>query len=69
VMSEASYHASYDHCTVKYLRQAGVNTTFMKLADSNIRGNAHMLMLEKNNHQIAAAMMGWLGETVRAEKK
>src|SRR5262245_9578054 len=49
VMSEASYHASYDHCTVKYLRAAGVNTTFMKLADNAIRGNGHMRMLEKNN--------------------
>src|SRR5215469_13290392 len=33
VMAEASYHASYDHCTVKYLRQAGVSSvTFMPLA-------------------------------------
>jgi len=68
VMSEASYHASYDHCTVKYLKAAGVNTTFMKLADSNIRGNGHMMMLEKNNDRIAAAMMNWLQETERAEK-
>jgi pimeloyl-ACP methyl ester carboxylesterase len=65
VMSEASYHASYDHCTVKYLRQAGVNTTFMPLAKSNIRGNGHMMMLEKNNDKIADAMMNWLGETLR----
>jgi pimeloyl-ACP methyl ester carboxylesterase len=65
VMSEASYHASYDHCTAKYLRAAGVNTTFMKLADSNIRGNGHMMMLEKNNQQIAVAMMNWLNETLR----
>jgi pimeloyl-ACP methyl ester carboxylesterase len=68
VMSEASYHASYDHCTVKYLRKAGVNTTFMPLAKSNIRGNGHMMMLEKNNEKIAEAMMNWLGETERAEK-
>ena len=69
VMSEASYHASYDHCTVKYLRQAGVNTTFMPLEKSNIRGNGHMMMLEKNNDMIAAAMMNWLGEVFRAETK
>jgi pimeloyl-ACP methyl ester carboxylesterase len=65
VMSEASYHASYDHCTVKYLRQAGVNTTFMPLAKSNILGNGHMMMLEKNNDKIAAAMVNWLDETFR----
>jgi pimeloyl-ACP methyl ester carboxylesterase len=63
VMSEASYHASYDHCTVKYLRQAGVNTTFMPLAKSNILGNGHMMMLEKNNDKITAAMVNWLDET------
>jgi pimeloyl-ACP methyl ester carboxylesterase len=65
VMSEASYHASYDHCTVKYLRQAGVSTTFMPLAKSNILGNGHMMMLERNNDKIAAAMMNWLDETFR----
>ena len=69
VMSEASYHASYDHCTVKYLRQAGVTTTFMRLADRDIHGNGHMMMLEKNNDKIAAAMADWLTETIRAEKK
>jgi pimeloyl-ACP methyl ester carboxylesterase len=69
VMSEASYHASYDHCTVKYLRQAGVTTSFIRLADRGIRGNGHMMMLEKNSDQIADAMMSWLDKTVRAEKK
>ena len=65
VTSEASYHASYDHCTVKYLRQAGVNTTFLPLARRNIRGNGHMMMLEKNSDEIAAAMLEWLDATVR----
>jgi pimeloyl-ACP methyl ester carboxylesterase len=67
VMSEASYHASYDHCTVKYLRQAGVTTTFVRLADSDIHGNGHMMMLEKNNDKIAAVMVNWLTETFRAQ--
>jgi pimeloyl-ACP methyl ester carboxylesterase len=65
VTSEASYHANYDHCTVKYLRQAGVTTTFMPLAKSNIRGNGHMMMIEKNSDEIAAAMLEWLNATVR----
>ncbi|MFC6522866.1 alpha/beta hydrolase [Undibacterium arcticum] len=48
VQSEASYHAPYDYCTVRYLRQAGVeNTTYIKLADLGIHGNGHMMMLEK----------------------
>ncbi|HEY1543302.1 MAG TPA: alpha/beta hydrolase [Xanthobacteraceae bacterium] len=69
VMSEASYHASYDHCTVKYLRQAGVSVAFMPLAKSNIRGNGHMMMLEKNSDRIADAMRNWLDETFRMQVK
>ncbi len=48
-MAEASYHAPYDHCTVAYLRQAGVRTDFIRLADHGIRGNGHMMMMEKNS--------------------
>jgi pimeloyl-ACP methyl ester carboxylesterase len=61
--SEASYHAPYDHCTVKYLQQAGVNPTYIKLADLGIRGNSHVMMLEKNNQEIAAVIAGWLDKT------
>jgi pimeloyl-ACP methyl ester carboxylesterase len=60
IASEASYHAPYDHCTVAYLRQAGVPTTFIRLVDVGIRGNGHMMMLEKNNMAIAGVMAGWL---------
>ena len=70
VTSEASYHASYDHCTFKYLRQAGIaRTTFIPLADRNIRGNGHMMMLEKNSDEIAAVMANWLSDTFRGEAK
>jgi pimeloyl-ACP methyl ester carboxylesterase len=62
--SEASYHAPYDHCTVKYLRQAGINLTFIRLADLGIRGNSHVMMLEKNNNEIAAVIAKWLDQAV-----
>lgn len=58
--AEASYHAVYDHLTVQFLEQAGVHPTFIRLADRGISGNGHMLMLEKNNHAIAALMIDWL---------
>ena len=64
VTSEASYHANYDHCTVKFLEQAGVPVTFIRLADVGIRGNGHMMMLEKNNMAIAAVMAAWLARSV-----
>ena len=65
VTAEASYHAAYDHCTVKFLEQAGVRPTFIKLGDAGIRGNGHMLMLEKNSADIAGVLARWLSKTVR----
>jgi pimeloyl-ACP methyl ester carboxylesterase len=60
--SEASYHAPYDHCTVRYLQQAGVKPSYIKLADIGIHGNSHVMMLEKNNQEIAAVIAKWLDE-------
>lgn len=65
VTSEASFHAAYDHCTARYLRQAGVATDFIRLEDRGIHGNAHMMMLEKNNLQIAGLITTWLGAHVK----
>ncbi len=61
---EASYHASYDHCTSQYLTQAGVKNTFVNLGDVGIHGNGHMQMIEKNNLEIAGFMTRWLEENV-----
>jgi pimeloyl-ACP methyl ester carboxylesterase len=63
--SEASYHAPYDHCTVKFLEQAGVTPSFIRLVDLGIKGNSHVLMLEKNNKDIAAVIAGWLDKTFK----
>jgi pimeloyl-ACP methyl ester carboxylesterase len=59
LVSESSYHAPYDHCTARFLDQAGVKNSFVKLADHGIRGNGHMMMLEKNNLEIAAFLRRW----------
>jgi pimeloyl-ACP methyl ester carboxylesterase len=69
VMSEASYHASYDHCTARYLAQAGVKNTYVRLADVGIHGNGHMMMLEKNNDAIAGVMADWLVKTLPGKAK
>jgi pimeloyl-ACP methyl ester carboxylesterase len=65
LVSEASYHAPYDHCTSKYLKQAGVAHTFARLEQHGIRGNGHMMMLEKNSDEIAAFIERWIRENVR----
>jgi pimeloyl-ACP methyl ester carboxylesterase len=65
VTAEASYHATYDHCTVKFLEQAGVHSTWIKLGEAGIHGNGHMLMLEKNSLEIVDLIARWLSRTVR----
>ncbi|KKY13593.1 hypothetical protein UCDDS831_g08830 [Diplodia seriata] len=58
--TEASYHVPYDWCTVKFLRQAGVTTDHLFLPDIGISGNAHMLFLEENSDETAAAVNDWI---------
>ena len=53
IVSEASYHAGYDHLTSYVLRQSGVEHEFIRLEEHGFRGNGHMIMLEKNNLEIA----------------
>jgi pimeloyl-ACP methyl ester carboxylesterase len=60
VSSEASYHAPYDHCTSKFLDQAGVRHDWIRLAKVGIHGNGHDMMLEKNSAAISAVMANWL---------
>ena len=62
--SESSFRAVDDHCTAKYLNQAGVHPTWTKLAEIGIHGNGHMMMLEKNNLEIAGVMARWLDKTL-----
>jgi len=62
--AESSYHAVYDHCTSKYLAQAGVANTFVRLEDVGIHGNGHMLMIEKNNLDIANFIDQWVTKSV-----
>ncbi len=64
-VAEASYHAAYDHCTAKWLSQAGVKTDFVRLEDAGLRGNGHMVMIEKNSLEIAALVQRWIESNVR----
>jgi hypothetical protein len=64
-VSESSYHAPYDHCTAKYMAQAGVPVEFVRLAEKGIRGNGHMMMIEKNNLEVAAFLDKWMRAKVK----
>jgi len=54
----------YDRCTVKFLKQAGVEVEWLRLEDVGIRGNGHMFFLEKNSEEIANVLEGWLSRTL-----
>jgi pimeloyl-ACP methyl ester carboxylesterase len=60
VTGEASYHRPYDYCTVDYLRQAGVTVEHAQLGKEGIKGNGHMMFMEKNNIAIARRILSWL---------
>jgi len=64
--AEASFYAPYNHCTVGYLKQAGVDVDFIKLADIGLRGNGHMMMMEKNSDAIAQVIIDWLDRNLAA---
>ena len=64
VTGEASFRAPYDHCTARFLAQAGVRVTHMRLEREGIRGNGHMMMVERNSSEIAVAIQAWLAKTL-----
>ena len=62
--AEASFAMPTAHCNAAYLKQAGVDNDFVRLADLGIHGNGHFMMLEKNNLQIAEVIADWLRKRV-----
>jgi len=65
VSAEASYHRVFDSCDAKWLNQAGVKTTYVKLEDVGLAGNAHEMMLEKNSDGIAKFLENWIEKNVK----
>ena len=62
VTAEASFHATYDDCTVAFLAQAGAKPDVIRLADRGLNGNGHMMMLETNSDAVADLLAGWLAD-------
>jgi hypothetical protein len=66
ISAEASYHQLYDNCTVNYLKQAGMqHIEWMPLQSKGIHGNGHMVMIEKNNLEIAKVIDDWAVKNVK----
>jgi pimeloyl-ACP methyl ester carboxylesterase len=60
VTSESGFHAIYDQCDVKFLRQAGVGVEHWRLEDKGIIGNGHFVFMEQNSDVIAALLEPWI---------
>lgn len=68
ITSESSYHTVYDPCSVSYLKQAGVSVEHVNLAEVGIKGNGHMMFMEKNGLQIAEQVVQkWILEQKRLQ--
>ena len=62
VTSEASYHVPYDGGTLAFLKQAGVSIEQIYLPDKGINGNAHFMMMEKNNREVLQPILNWIAK-------
>jgi pimeloyl-ACP methyl ester carboxylesterase len=60
VTAEASRSAQFGHAVAGFLRQAGADVTHLRLADRGIHGNGQLMMLERNNAEIADAIDAWI---------
>jgi pimeloyl-ACP methyl ester carboxylesterase len=63
-VTEASYHAYYDYCTLLFMEQAGMNVDYLDLPEVGIKGNAHFSFMEKNNLQISPVVNAWIEKVV-----
>jgi pimeloyl-ACP methyl ester carboxylesterase len=50
---------------VKLISGAGGNGTFLLLPEHGIPGNSHMMMMDRNNLQVAGVIRKWIGDNVR----
>jgi len=64
VTAPASYHWPYDHATVAFLRQCGCTVDHIELEKRGITGNAHFMMMERNNREVLQPILEFLQKNV-----
>src|SRR5436190_17629512 len=62
--SPASYHWPYDLGTVAFLKQAGCSVQHIEVEKIGITGNAHFMMMEKNNREVLQPILDFLEKSV-----
>jgi hypothetical protein len=63
--------ASFKNCKalIAKINAAGGNATMLHPAELGIHGNSHMVMLDKNNLQIADLILRWMHDNIGTEEK
>ena len=50
---------------VEMIKGGGGRATFLLLPDAGVKGNSHMMMMDRNNLQVADLIRKWIAENVR----
>ena len=61
-ISQQHFLPAFQSCQAyaQAIRAAGGDITFISLPDIGIHGNSHMMMLDKNNLQVADVILAWM---------
>jgi pimeloyl-ACP methyl ester carboxylesterase len=60
VTGEASPFLAFDRHLVEFLRQGGCDVELLRLAELDVRGNGHGMMLERNNEEVLEVLSDWV---------
>ena len=69
VTAEASFASPGNPGGVAYFKQAGCRAEELRLVDHGIRGNGHMMMVEKNNREVLKPILAWIEKNVSGTAK
>ncbi|MBV9336589.1 MAG: alpha/beta fold hydrolase [Solirubrobacterales bacterium] len=61
---EASMFRLFDHELVAFLERAGCDVELVQLGERGVHGNAHGIMLERNNGEALAVVTRWVAENL-----
>ncbi len=66
-ITPTAFGAAYNSCMAytQAIKAAGGDITFIHLPEIGIHGNSHMMMIDKNNLQVADVIISWIATHVR----
>jgi pimeloyl-ACP methyl ester carboxylesterase len=64
VTADSSFASPGSPGGVAFLKQAGVQAEELRLGDIGIKGNGHMMMVEKNSREVLQPLIDWMKKNV-----